>query len=273
MSADVEETSCGFDLVYLDNDRILFAGRSLMVWNLGRNDFEVVEPGMRWARQLALSPDRKYLAEVDQTQSTDWPQSGLLVRNTAEWYTLPARADGGNTSGGLAYSPDGRYLATSHIVRAGTKYRTFGLQFGPYPVNDYDYVVHLRNSFNGEIEKTIDGWGQGVRYLAFSPDCTILARTAGPRLRAWDLVNDREIALQKRGTKHFQSIAFMADGRYAATVSNDETVRIWDARSWNEVTTYTWQIGRLLNLVFAPDGMRAAAGSDQGKVVIWDVDV
>ena len=88
----------------------------------------------------------------------------------------------------------------------------------------------------------------------------------------WDLENDRELALHKRGTKHFQGLSFTADGRYLATVSNDATVRIWNAGSWQEHTTITWEIGKLLNIAFAPDGCRAAAGSDAGKVVIWDVD-
>jgi WD40 repeat protein len=111
-----------------------------------------------------------------------------------------------------------------------------------------------------------------VSHLAFSPDGSVLAGTAGIRLRIWDLTTDREVAHHKRGPKHFQGLAFTADGRFLATVSNDETVRVWDARSWEEHTTYTWKVGKLLNIAFAPDGLRAAAGSDKGHIVLWDVD-
>jgi WD40 repeat protein len=83
---------------------------------------------------------------------------------------------------------------------------------------------------------------------------------------------DRELALHKRGTKHFQGLSFSRDGRFLATVSNDETVRVWDARTWEERSRITWDIGALLNIAFAPDGLRAAAGSDRGQVVIWDVE-
>jgi WD40 repeat protein len=185
---------------------------------------------------------------------------------------VPPFPDGANTTEGVAFSPDGKLLASSHMVVVGEKYRTFGLRFGPFAINDYDYVVHLRESPGGRTLRTIPGWGQGVRYLAFSPDGSTLAGAAGPRLRIWDLVNDREIVEHKRGPKHFQGLAFSADGRYLTTVSNDTSVRLWDARSWIESGTFQWDIGRLLNIAFAPDGLRAAAGSDQGKIVIWDVE-
>jgi WD40 repeat protein len=181
-------------------------------------------------------------------------------------------ADMVNMTPGMAYSPDGRYLATGHMIEVGTKQRSDRHVDGPVSVPDYDYVVRLWDVSSGRLVKTIGGWQQRVQCLAFSPDGSVLVGTAGPRLRAWDLAADRELAVHKRGTKHFQGLAFAADGRSLATVSNDETVRVWDAHSWAEQTTYTWKVGRLLNIAFAPDGFRAATGSDKGQIVIWDVE-
>jgi WD40 repeat protein len=289
----VEVTSCGFDVIYLDETQLVFAGAHLSRYDLARDAWHTIVPTPRNERRLVLSPDGRYLAEADWTNSTDWPGSGLLVHETATWTQLPAPPGAGNTTKGLAFSPDGRWLASGHIVRVGEKVRSINLaqKFadlwaalpqppvppvapGPttFTVNDYDYVVHLRELPSGRIVRTIDGWQQGVRTLAFSPDGSVLVGTAGPRLRAWDLAGDRELALHKRGTKHFQGLSFTADGRYLATVSNDETVRLWDARTWAEKTTFTWDVGRLLNIAFAPDGLRAAAGSDKGQIVIWDVE-
>jgi WD40 repeat protein len=268
----IEETSCGYDLAYLDADRLIFAGVGLRWWDIPANGWNMIVPHMRWGRRIGLSPDGRYLAEADSATSTEWGGSGLLVHAAAAWQPVPALADATHTTGGLAFSPDGRFLATGHIVRVGDRMRSFHPLPGRYAVPDYEYVVLVREVPAGPVVRSVDGWQQGVSHLAFSPDGSALAGTAGPRLRVWDLAGDRELAVHKRGPKHFQGLAFTADGRYLATVSNDATVRVWDTRAWREHTTFTWQIGRLLNIAFAPDGLRAAAGSDTGRIVIWDVE-
>jgi WD40 repeat protein len=268
----VPQTSAGHHLLFLGPDLLLVAAADLVAYDLAAGEWKTLVAGVRWGRQVALSPDRAVAAEVESAGSTEYGGDGLVLYDTRSWTSLPDPPEARHTTGGVAFSPDGRFLATGHIVLAGTKMRSIGHGFGPFPVNAYDYVVHLRKVPPGRIIKTIPGWQQGVRFLTFSPDGSVLVGTAGPRLRVWDLAADRELACHKRGTKHFQGLAFTADGRYLATVSNDETVRLWDARTWAEKATFTWDVGRLLNIAFAPDGLRAAAGSDKGQIVLWDVD-
>ena len=271
-SAPIVKTSCGYDIAYLDNDRLMFSGSDLQWWDITSDAWHMIAPGHPWDRRIAISPEAGILAEVDQTRSTDWSAgNGLLTRDASDWQLQPTMESHDFTTGGVTFSRDGRFLATGHMRTVGQQSRMYG-NFGVHVTNEYDYLVHLRKLPGGRIVKTLDGWQQAVVRLAFSPDSTVLAGTAGPRLRVWDLESNREIALHKRGSKHFQGLSFTHDGRYLATVSNDETVRVWDARTWEEHTTYTWEIGALLNIVFAPDGMRAATGSDKGQIVIWDVE-
>jgi WD40 repeat protein len=271
-SVPIEETSCGSDIAYLDDDRLIFAGVQLRWWDIPANGWNVIRPFMRWNRQLRLSPDRRCLAEVDQTTSTEMGTSGLVLLDTADWKPLRPLQETAHTTGGIAFSPDGRLLATGHMIHTGHKQRSFAPLPGRYAVPAYDYLVHVHDFASGRLVKSLDGWGQGVTHLAFSHDGRFVVGTAGPRLRVWDLESDREVVVHKRGPKHFQGLAFTADRRYLASVSNDETVRIWSADSWQECKTFTWGIGKLLNIALSPDGCRAAAGSDRGQVVIWDVD-
>src|SRR4051794_36001195 len=71
-SVPLEETSSGYDLVYLADGRLVLTGVGLRCWDLAADTWTEVRPGLRWGRQLALSPDGRTLAEVDQTSSTDW---------------------------------------------------------------------------------------------------------------------------------------------------------------------------------------------------------
>jgi WD40 repeat protein len=257
--------------VYLEETRLMFGGVQLRLWDLAADTWTLIDPINPLAVKLVRSQDGRSLAKVEKTESIDWPREGLVMYDTATWARRTPAADGINTTEGVAFSPDGRLLATSHLVPVGEQQKSLGA-FGHYTTHEYDYVVCLRELPDGRVVRTIPGWQQGVRFLAFSPDGATLVGAAGPRLRVWDLSADREVALHKRGTKHFQGLAFTADGRRLLTVSNDETVRVWDAHAWGELTTIHWTIGALINLAVSPDGLRAAAGSDAGKVVVWDLD-
>lgn len=277
-SIPFEHASSGYDAAYLDAGRVVFSGTDLSWWDIESNGWNPIARGSPWGRRLRVSPDGRHLVEVDQTRSTDWVTgAGVMVRDTADWELLPEMELATATTGGAAFDAAGRFLATGHMANVGQRQRHIGTRHGiaidlEFNVNDYDYLVHLREFPSGRIVRTLGGWQQAVTNLAFSPDGNYLAGTAGIRLRVWDLAADREVAVHKRGPKHFQGLSFDAAGRFLATVSNDTTVRIWDSHSWEERRTYTWQIGSLLNIAFAPDGLRAAAGSDKGQIVIWDVD-
>jgi WD40 repeat protein len=274
LTTSVEETSCGYDLAYLDERRVVFAGTQLSLWDTEADEWHLIAAGAAWGRRVKISPGGEYLVEVDQTRSTDWEGGpGLQLRSTNGWVLQEDAPRPEFTTGGAAFSTDGKLLATAHMAAVGERTRTVGAMLGlnlEFQVNEYDYLVHVREMPTGRILKTIAGWQQAVTHLAFSPDGAVLAGTAGPRLRIWDLQSDRELALHKRGTKHFQGLSFARDGSFLATVSNDTTVRIWEPKTWQEYTKFKWDIGALLNITFAPDGLRIAAGSDKGKVIIWD---
>ena len=103
-SIPIEETQCGYDLVYLDEDRLVFAGLELRWWDIPANGWNVIEPSRRWSRQLRVSPDGRYLAEVDRTTSTDSGGDGLRVRVITDWEPLESLSDPTDTAGGLAFA-------------------------------------------------------------------------------------------------------------------------------------------------------------------------
>jgi WD40 repeat protein len=161
-------------------------------------------------------------------------------------------------TGCLAYSPDGAVLATSYGVRAK---------------RGYDSVIYLWDAVSGELRGQLF-WEIVYSHptaIAFSPDGKLLAGAYGPIANVFDVATEEKIATVKPGSKHFKGLAFTPNGRLA-TVSNDRTVRVWEARTLKEVRAYEWKIGKLSAVAVAPDGQRMAAGGDTGRVVVWDVD-
>ncbi len=67
-------------------------------------------------------------------------------------------------------------------------------------------------------------------------------------------------------------VAWSPDGRRLATASSDQTARIWDAESGNEIAVLHGHDDRVQAVVWSPDGRRLATGSDDRTVRIWDAD-
>ena len=71
----------------------------------------------------------------------------------------------------------------------------------------------------------------------------------------------------------FTAVKFDPSGRLLAASCDDDTVRFWDTRHWQEMQRFTWDLGGINDVTFSPDGLRAACAGDSGKIVIWDVDL
>jgi WD40 repeat protein len=52
----------------------------------------------------------------------------------------------------------------------------------------------------------------------------------------------------------------------------DNTIKIWDAESGQELQTLTGRPNGVLSVAYSPDGHRIASGSGDGTVWIWDAE-
>lgn len=64
---------------------------------------------------------------------------------------------------------------------------------------------------------------------------------------------------------------FTPEGTQAITVSSDETVRLWDLKTRQEIRNYPGHSGPLFCLALARDGRTLATGSFDNTVRVWDV--
>jgi WD40 repeat protein/uncharacterized caspase-like protein len=158
----------------------------------------------------------------------------------------------GDTARGIAYSPDGRTVASC----------------------GEDKTIKLWDAATGELVRNLTGHNSYVWDVAFSPDGRWLASGGGIddlTVRIWDVSTGRTLRVIKVGTRNIiSSVAFSPDGRLVAAGSAD-MVKVWEAATGREVRSF---VGAHGDVAFSPDGRTVATGSGgfQGRTVtLWDV--
>jgi WD40 repeat protein len=65
--------------------------------------------------------------------------------------------------------------------------------------------------------------------------------------------------------------AFSRDGKRVVTASSDQTARIWDARTGDEIAVLRGHVRGVRGAVFSPDGTRVVTASADQTARIWPV--
>jgi serine/threonine protein kinase len=81
-------------------------------------------------------------------------------------------------------------------------------------------------------------------------------------------------SLEKTLTGHSDrvySVVYSPDGRYLASGSVDNTIKIWEVATGKELRTLTGHSKEVLSVVYSPDGRYLASASDDKTIRIWEV--
>ena len=71
-------------------------------------------------------------------------------------------------------------------------------------------------------------------------------------------------------TSTVNGVSFSPDGKLLATSSDDNTVKLWDTTTGQQIKTLTGHTGPVRSISFSPDGKLLATGSDDNTVKLWD---
>ncbi len=212
----------------------------------------------------------------------------------------PAGAPGYSTYHDIAFSPDGRTLATakhprnevtiyrvltdmtpqlervrtlkgkkSHFLTArslawspdGTRLATAGL----------DGVVIIWDPHTGEeIQRFPDL--VDIETLTFLPDGkSLIMAGPGSTVRVWNIASDSQVTELQGHTAPVLSVAVAPKRKMLATSGSDRTIRLWDTRNWSLIRTLEGHYGPVLSVEFSPDETLLLSTSNGVDIRLWKI--
>lgn len=164
-------------------------------------------------------------------------QSGTLLRGIKGDSDCPVQA--------LAFSPNGKLLMSG-----------YGTLVMPLR-STWDSTIHLWEVSTGTQLFVIPGKPRISPLLK-----KFLAELHGP-------LPSTSPSSGHGGEVH--QLAFSPSGRLAASVSDDQSVRVWEIATAKEVCSFDGFGDAILSVAFTPDGKTLAVGSGDGTCWTWDL--
>ncbi len=108
-----------------------------------------------------------------------------------------------------------------------------------------------------------------INDIVFTPDGKQLF-VAGEQLKLWDVATGREIMTYKGELAGSNVLAHTSDCKYVASVSQRDTIYIWDTGSREILSKLTGHTD-IYTLAFSKDGKYLVSGSWDNTIILWDI--
>ncbi|MHC5718011.1 MAG: WD40 repeat domain-containing protein [Nostoc sp.] len=184
---------------------------------------------------------------IETTSQPSNSRQAILPKNTSENYLLHTLQGHSNWVWSVAYSPDGKTLAS------GSR----------------DETIKLWDVDTGAEKFTLKGHSGWVTSVAFSPDGQTLASGSHDNtIRIWNVDTGEEIYIFKGHSNWVWSVAYSPDGKTLASASGDGTIKLWNV---SEIRTLQGDSQPIMSVTYSPDGNIFASGSNNGTIKLWNV--
>ncbi|HEX8845579.1 MAG TPA: AAA-like domain-containing protein [Pyrinomonadaceae bacterium] len=224
---------------------------------------------------IAFSPDGKMLASVSSDQTAKlWDVASRLEQKTLQSHTLDIES--------VAFSSDGKTLATGSWdataklwdVATGRELATLR---EPTDQATEGGRTAMKKVTEGTYEEQIKAHPKAIRAVAFSPDTSeralLVTGSNDSTIKIWDITDPAKggvlLETLEWHTKPITYVTFSPDGSRLATASDDMTVKLWDAVTWQELATLKGHNRRVWSVAFSPKDKVIATSSSDGTVKLW----
>ncbi len=109
--------------------------------------------------------------------------------------------------------------------------------------------------------------------FAFSNDGKTIAIGTGVSIRLWNLTTNTELSTLKGHKGTIESLTFSSDGKTLASGSRDGTVRFWNVKTGNQLSTViNGHTEHVKTVAFSPDDKILACAGTNKYVQKWDIE-
>jgi WD40 repeat protein len=202
-----------------------------------------------WPGEFALSPDGQTLAVSNSDRAVHLWNIADVGKNRALKVGIENSIPEGFAPVALAFSPDGKKLATSERE-----------------------TLRLWDVPTGRLESSIDGQGRGQpRAACFKGgNLTVLSNSYGTPYTLWSLSPAEDVRTLRVEPAKQATFAFAADGASLLFASPGIGVRQWDASTGVELRRFAGMQGEARAVALSLDGKFAAAGTDAATLHQWE---
>ncbi len=233
----------------------------------------------------AYSPDGQYVLTSSRDRSAKlWAVAGNPVGVTYRGHTGEVY--------GVAFSRDGQRVATASAdmtarlwsTASGLPVREFlghtdqvlSVALSPdgtqLLTGSLDQTAKLWDTATGRLRWTLTGHTGQVFSVAFSPDGKLALAGGDTTAWLWDTATGQPVHTFNGHTRTVWGVAFSPDGRYIITTSLDSTLRLWDAKTFQEVSVWNQgSVDEIYGVTFSPDSKLVLASLPSHSAQLWDV--
>jgi gluconolactonase len=203
-----------------------------------------------WVTAVAFSPLDGSLASVG-GQTLLYRPGDVKLWDPADG-KLKLSLDGhGTTVWAVAFSPDGRTMATA----------------------GYDGAIKLWDMPEGKPRLELKKHKHWVRALAFTPDGkSLVSGSEDTTVIIWDVSTGNDVKTIQAHAGPVNAVAISPDGKTLATAGGDKLAKLWDIETGTEKAKLEGHQDAVWTVAFRKDGtLLATAGADR-DVRLWSTD-